>query len=83
MFLVQNIDKLERIQQRATKLVPELAQLPYETRLQHLDLLSLFCRRQRGDLIDVNKIVNHLYRVSPDPFFTIVDSITRGHHQKI
>ncbi|XP_065896425.1 uncharacterized protein [Dysidea avara] len=46
-FLAQNIDKLERIQQRATKLVPELAQLPYETRLQHLDLLSLFCRRQR------------------------------------
>ena len=62
-FLVQNIDKLEWIQQRATELVPELAQLPYETRLQHLDLLSLFCRRQRGDLIDVYKIVNHLYRV--------------------
>ena len=46
-------------------------------------ILSLYCRRQRGDLIDVYKIVNHLYRVSPDPFFTIVDSITRGHHHKI
>ena len=46
-YLARNIDKLERIQQRATKLVPELAHLPYEGRLQHLNLCSLYCRRQK------------------------------------
>ena len=44
-YLARNIDKLERIQQRATKLVPELAQLPYEVRLHHLKLYSLYCQR--------------------------------------
>jgi len=41
--------------------------------------LTLSCRRQRGDLIEVFKLMNHLTRVSPDPFFTIVSSVTRGH----
>ena len=82
-YLARNIDKLERIQQRATKLVPGLAHLPYETRLQYLDLYSLYCCRQRGDLIDVYKLINHLSRASPDPFFTFVNSTTRGHDQKI
>ena len=45
--LARNIDKLERTQQRATKLVPELAHLPYEARSQHINLYSLYCRRQR------------------------------------
>ena len=50
-YLAKNIDKLEHMQQRSTKLVPGLAHLPYETRLQHLDLYSLYCHRQWGDLI--------------------------------
>ena len=81
--LARNIDKLERIQQRATKLVPELVQLPYETRLQHLNLHSLYCRRQRGDLIEVYKLINHLNKISLDPFFTFVNSTTRGHDHRI
>ena len=35
-YLARNIDKLEQIQQRATKFVPELAHLPYEARLYTL-----------------------------------------------
>ena len=34
----RSIDKLEQIQQRATKLVPEIAHLPYKARLLHLNL---------------------------------------------
>ena len=82
-YLARNIDKLERIQQRATKLVPELAQLRYEVRLHHLNLFSLYCRRQRGDLIEVYKLINHLNIISPDPFFAFVNSATRGHDYKI
>ena len=77
LYLARNIDKLERIQQRATKLVPELAHLPYKARLQHLHLYYLYCRRQRGDLIEVYKLINHLNRVPPDPFFTLLKALTR------
>ena len=58
--LAKSIDKLEQIQQRATKLFPEIAHLPYKARLQHLNFHSLYCRRQRGDPIEVYKLVNHL-----------------------
>ena len=80
-YLARDIDKLEKIQQRATKLVPEIAHLPYELRLHHLNLYSLYCRRQRGALIDVYKLVNNLSRVTPQPFFVFTNSVTRGHNQ--
>ena len=65
------------------KLVPELAQLPYKVRLHHLKLFSLYCQRQRGDLIEVYKLINHLNIISPDPFFTFVNSATTGHDYRI
>ena len=81
-YLARNIDKFERIQQRATKLVPELAQLSYEARLQHLNLYSLYCRRQRGDLIEVYKLINHLKKFHRTHFLP-VNSATRGHDYRI
>ena len=51
--------------------------------LQYLNLYSLYCWRQRGDLIEVYKLINHLNRVSPDPFFTLANSVTRGHDYRI
>lgn len=61
-------------------MVPVLAQLLYETRLQQLNLHSLYCHREKGDLIEVYKMINQLNQVSPDPFF--VNSTTRGYNQK-
>jgi len=53
-YLAKIIDKLVCVQQRPTpKLVPDLTHLPYEERLKHLDLYSLYCHRQRGNLIEV------------------------------
>ena len=52
---------LENVQHRATKLVPELRNLPYEERLRMLGLPSLFYRRARGDMIEVNKFCHTLY----------------------
>ena len=38
--------------------------LPYETRLERLGLYSLYCRRQRGDLIETYKILNGYYDIN-------------------
>ena len=82
--LAKDIDVLEKVQRRATKLIPSISTLSYEGRLQELDLHSLFCRRQRGDLIEVFKILNSYYQIDPKDIFTLQqDSVTRGHPMKL
>jgi len=73
-YLARDIDVLEKVQRRATKCLDGLSDLSYEKRLQRLDLYSLCCRRQRGDLIEVYKLL----------FFTLNNSTsTRGHQFKL
>ena len=49
---------LEKIQRRATKLIPGLRYLTYEERLNECGLTTLETRRLRGDQIEVFKILN-------------------------
>lgn len=83
-YLSRDIDALEKVQRRATKLVKPLAKLSYESRLKELKIYSLYCRRQRGDLIETYKLLNGYYDVDWNMFFTPSPlQNTRGHQMKL
>ena len=78
---VPRIDMLEKIQRRATKLIPGLRDLRYEERLKECGLTTLETRRLRGDQIEVFKILNGYENIDSNIFFEIKESkITRGHN---
>ena len=70
-----HIRLIEGVQQRFTRMIPELKSLPYEPRLNRLNLLRLEIRRIRGDLIEVYKILNGLEKINPDLGTTTPDVI--------
>ena len=71
---------LEKIQRRATKLIPELRDLRYEERLKEYGLTTLETRRLRGDQIEVFKILNGYENIDSNIFFEIKKKISRGHN---
>ena len=81
-YLTKDIDLLEKIQHRATKLVSDISSLAYTDCLRCLGLHSLYCRRQRGDLIEAFKIVNNLSDSSLT-FPVLSGARTRGHTKRI
>ena len=52
--LKKDVNLIERVQRRVTKLIPELQSLNYETRLRELNLPTLVNRRYRGDAIEAH-----------------------------
>ena len=82
-YYAKDIDMLEKIQHRATKLVPHLSNLPYKERIQILNLYSLYCRRQHGDLIETFKILKQYLNIDSNKFFTLSTSNLRGHDYKL
>jgi len=75
----KNIQLIENIQRRATRIVPQLRGLSYKERLSYLMLPTLLYRRERYDLIQMFKIVNRFDDVDPEKFFSFNDNTTRGH----
>ena len=82
-YLEKDKKILEKVQARATKLIYNLKDLPYEVRLKRLNLTTLEDRRKRGDLIQTYRIVTQIDNINPDSMFqkpTYTSS--RGHTQK-
>ena len=77
------VEIIERVQRRATKMLPGMADL-YEERLKKLDLPTLVFRRMRGDIIQVYKYFHELYDVEHEDILPRSENInTRGHHLKL
>ena len=85
-FLRIDIDLIERVQHRATKMVPSLSRLPYEERLKKMNMPSLFYRRIRGDVIEAYKYLHGVYDTdSTDllPLYETRGMQTRGNTLKL
>ena len=67
-WLQIDINAIEKVQERALKLIPSLDSLTYEEKLNELDLFKLSERRKRGDLISMYKIMQRLYSVNSGIF---------------
>ena len=81
--LVKDIEALEKVQRRATRLMEGLKGLPYETRLRRTGLTDLETRRLRGDLIEVFKLLKGIDNVDYSNMFTFNSNALRGHHFKL
>lgn len=84
-YLKKDINCLERVQNRATKLVEGMKKLTYPERLKRLNMTTLEQRRLRGDMIETFKIMTGREGVGIADFFSPSDSgyELRGHRYKI
>ena len=74
---------LERVQRSWTRSIRNLENIPYEDRLQRLNLFSVQGRLQRADLIMVWRVFQGDCAINPSQLFSMNVNPTRGHPFKI
>ena len=79
----KDIERLELIQARATKLIPSIRHIGYQRRLERLKLYSLEKRRLRGQLIETFKILKGINNLDYRHLFTLSNNQTRSNGWKL
>ena len=82
-FLKKQINMIENVQIRATKLIDGLQNLEYSERLKVLDLPSLVYRRARGDMIEVFKHIHTYDQETITPKFCLNPRPSRQHKYQL
>jgi ribonucleases P/MRP protein subunit RPP40 len=82
-YLKKDIDIIEGVQRRATKIIDGFAHLSYEERLAELRLTTLETRRLRGDLIEVFKMIRCDDYVDYKHFLQLSNTGLRGNCFKL
>jgi ribonucleases P/MRP protein subunit RPP40 len=78
------MERLEKVQRRATKMIWGYKDLSYEERLKRSGLTTLEKRRNRGDLIEAYKIITEKEALQWERFFELApNKATRGHMYKL
>jgi hypothetical protein len=77
---VHDIERLEKVQRRATRQIPGIGKKPYEERLEILGMTTLVERRKRGDMIELHKIMTGRTQVRKELMFNLPTNsqCTRG-----
>jgi len=78
------IDDLEKVQKQATEILRQCRRLNYRQHLKFLNLPTLAFRRNRGDMIEVYKILTGKYDPTlPSILHRNFNSTTRGNPLKL
>ena len=70
-YLSKDINLIDGVQWRVTKLIKNIKHLSYDERLDNLRLSRLTTRRAGSDLIQTFKIINEIDKVDKSLFFEI------------
>ena len=81
--LRKDIERLENVQKRATKMIAGIRHKSYARRLEDLNLFSLEQRRIRGQLIQVFKILKGIDKLDYSRIFSLSNESTRGNGLKL
>ena len=72
------------MQRRATKLVTQISNLDYPSRLKRLNLPSLVYRRRRADVLQIYRILSGIDHLNSNLIVQLDNSSrTRGHSKKL
>jgi len=82
--MAHGVEALEKVQKRATKILPALRHLTYPDRLKVCKLTTLRYRQIRGDMIETYKIISGKYNSEITPTLAMSDTrITRGNDLRL
>jgi len=79
----KDVEAIEKVQRRATKLLGNIKDMTYEKRLQLMNLPSLVYRWYRRDMIEVYKFTYGIYISGDNLLPRAPKSVLRGHEYKL